>query len=218
MIFFSHENEVIPDKAKTCLTRIFRDPGSSGLFAWAGGWIPAFAGMTSVMILSVFSVFLPSPVHAETITVSSFDHDFCKDVVGHVPSPDVEYRPGEEPGIVPPDVAGSVPMALPRDIEFPMTIDLARSFGLDVPPGMEMTAPLGTFKITHDGHVLFNGQDLSDRARAYCADGQEAQDVIKSQAPEPDRPERTGNEELYGAYPNDSDASPAETGQTENGH
>ncbi len=143
-------------------------------FAQVVKWIPAFAGMTFLVLGSA---------GAGEIRASSHDRAFCEILARHVPDEDVAYKP--DPSVVSADLYGAPSMKIDQTVVFPLSVDLAEHFGLTVPDGVELKPDLGTFKITPDGQVFWNDQDLSEPAAAYCGldDGQDEDDVIKSETP-----------------------------------
>lgn len=53
-------------------------------------------------------------------------------------------------------------------IKIPVTLDLAADFADVLPQGAEMDAQLTMIEIQKDSKVLVNGNDITDRAYAYC--------------------------------------------------
>lgn len=66
----------------------------------------------------------------------------------------------------PPTIAGEAGDA--AYIEAPLTVDLAAR--MDIPPAgrPEMKSAIGNLKLFRDGHIEYNGQDMTDRVAAYC--------------------------------------------------
>lgn len=99
------------------------------------------------------------------ITVS---RSACKAIVKHVPADDVEYKPGVDVRgnkVVGADLNGgsNILGSLPKEIEFPVTLDFMEYAGSSLPEGMSGEQSIG--KITYrNGRVYFNDQPLGDDA------------------------------------------------------
>ncbi|HNQ91807.1 MAG TPA: hypothetical protein PKI93_02635 [Alphaproteobacteria bacterium] len=90
--------------------------------------------------------------------------------VAHQPAPDVAYQPGVDVNgnpVASADVAPS-PVSVPDFMEVPMTYELAKAMKLSLPEGVEMDAVIGTLKLYKNGHVEYNGQDISSTASEFC--------------------------------------------------
>jgi hypothetical protein len=102
---------------------------------------------------------------APTITVS---RSACKALVRHMPDDDVAYKPGVDvrgKAVAPADLNGGSPIlkSLPKEIEFPVTINFFDYTGIAVPDGVSGEQSIG--KITYrNGRVYFNGEPLGDEA------------------------------------------------------
>lgn len=92
----------------------------------------------------------------------------CKAIVKHVPADDVEYMPGVDVRgnkVVGADLNGgsNILKSLPKEIEFPVTLDFMEYAGSSLPEGMSGEQSIG--KITYrNGRVYFNDQPLGDDA------------------------------------------------------
>ena len=99
------------------------------------------------------------------ITVS---RSACKALVSHVPDEDVAYKPGVDVrgnAVTPADLNGgsNILGSLPKEIEFPVTLDFFEYSGIDAPDGMSGEQNIG--KITYrNGRVYFNDQPIGDDA------------------------------------------------------
>jgi len=136
-------------------------------------WIPAFAGMT---LLVMFALYSTPVIAADKAAAKSpkLDPALCQNLVEYQEPPGVEYQPGVDADgnpVAPADLPGQQQIQLPKKIEIPLTISLAKAVGLDTTqypynqlgPGTEMK--LGT--ITVEGRkVLFNGKPLADPQQA----------------------------------------------------
>lgn len=69
--------------------------------------------------------------------------------------------------VVPADL-NPVPVAAPTVMEVPMTYDLAKKLGQNLPEGIEMKGSLASIKLYSNGKVEYNGQDISSNAAAMC--------------------------------------------------
>lgn len=102
---------------------------------------------------------------APTITVT---RSACKELVSHVPDDDVAYKPGVDVrgnAVAPADLNGgsTILKSLPKEIEFPVTIDFFEYSGITAPTGVSGDQNIG--KITfRNGRVYFNDQPLGDDA------------------------------------------------------
>ncbi len=99
----------------------------------------------------------------------------CRRLVRHVPDADVAYRPGVDVRgrpVAPADLGGGWQLNLPAEIAVPVTIDLARRYGLEPPVAAE--TPLGVVTV-RDGQALFNGQPMSDFDQNLIAEACRAQ-------------------------------------------
>ncbi|WP_404426887.1 hypothetical protein [Thalassospira australica] len=100
-----------------------------------------------------------------TITVT---RSACRELVSHVPDDDVAYKPGVDVygrKVAPADLNGGSPIldALPKEIEFPVTIDFFEYAGISVPDGISGESNIG--KITYrNGRVYFNDTPIGNEA------------------------------------------------------
>jgi len=120
--------------------------------------------MRFIILLGVF--ISPILAHAENITITG---DACANAVAATPAPNVEYKPGVDAAgnvVAPADLAGSNAMPWPQDITIPLQMNLQNT--LHLPASSALTAPqavVGTVQYK-DGQLTFNGQPISDDARA----------------------------------------------------
>jgi hypothetical protein len=90
----------------------------------------------------------------------------CKELLRHVPNDDVAYKPGVDVRgnkVTPADLNGgsNILNALPKEIEFPVTIDFFAYAGIAVPDGVGGEQSIG--KITYrNGRIYFNDQPLGE--------------------------------------------------------
>lgn len=95
-----------------------------------------------------------------------------------------DYVPGVDVNgkvVVPADVKAQANSYLDV-IKVPVDIDLVENLqlGTVVPEGTEMIANFGMIEVYKDSKVLYNGEDISDRAYAYC--GKEPFDIESAAA------------------------------------
>lgn len=112
--------------------------------------------------------FLSLPAHAIEVTYS---YQMCRLLEQHIPRDDVTYQPGvsvDGKAVVPADLNGGSNFQLPDTIKIPLSVNLAKEFGLAQFNGDELVAPLGVLEVTKDGRVLQDGRDLSERAYVIC--------------------------------------------------
>ncbi len=125
-------------------------------------WIPAFAGMTSLLwlCLSGNSLLAATP---------AIDDRFCQQLVKHTPSADVAYQAGVDArgnAVVPADLEGNAALPLPDELTIPLTADLRRYLGISlsaIPFVAKDCCEVQPVLLTLRGDtVLFNGQPLTD--------------------------------------------------------
>ena len=80
----------------------------------------------------------------------------------YTPGVDVHGKP-----VVSADLAPA-PMAVPKSMTIPLTMDMAQRFNSVLPTGAKMEAQVGTVDIMQDGRVMINGKDMSGPADAVC--------------------------------------------------
>ena len=118
----------------------------------------------SIALLSAVS----APVHAQTtVRISEMD---CSQLVTHVASSDVSYRPGVDVNgnaVEPADLNAQPQISVPDVISIPVTIDLATNLGINTPFLARPT--VGEVQITRDGRVSFNGQPIGDSTQHELA-------------------------------------------------
>jgi membrane-associated protease RseP (regulator of RpoE activity) len=109
------------------------------------------------------AVVAPDEAKSPTITVT---RAACKELLRHVPNDDVAYKPGVDVRgnkVTPADLNGgsNILNALPKEIEFPVTIDFFAYAGIAVPDGVGGEQSIG--KITYrNGRIYFNDQPLGE--------------------------------------------------------
>jgi len=92
----------------------------------------------------------------------------CQALVRHAPDEDVAYKPGVDVRgnpVTPADLNGgsNILKSLPKEIEFPVTLDFFEYSGIAVPDGMSGEQSIG--KITYrNGRVYFNNEPIGNEA------------------------------------------------------
>ncbi|XKH36529.1 hypothetical protein ACIU1J_19270 [Azospirillum doebereinerae] len=101
------------------------------------------------------------------------DFSACQTLTRHRPAADVEYRPGVDVRgrpVAPADLPGSAPTVPLDRFDIPVSGDLARVIGLNV-PGRDSNVQVGWLSL-EGNHLFFNGQPIGGPAEAelyaYC--------------------------------------------------
>jgi|GEM_PF-2553668 len=132
---------------------------------------------------------------------SAFDP--CEDKINitHKPRTDVEYNSKtsssfgltkgshqheQDPPIKSEDDTGSV--------KFPITVDLAERYGIDIFAGLELDAQFGDIEIDANNHIFYNGQDITGDIKDTCDhEPTEFEAIIEQETENSDNPD-TGRE------------------------
>jgi hypothetical protein len=114
----------------------------------------------------------PAPGRAQPMTVTVVG-DECSGATRHVPDADVAYRPDVDVDgapVTPADLNGGRSLTIPDSFTIPITVDLARRFGIPPVRNLYKAEPnIGTV-VFRDGEAWFNGQRLtSDDEAALIA-------------------------------------------------
>ena len=120
--------------------------------------------MRTIPLAALLLVSATSAATAQ-ITVEITEQD-CSQLVQHVASADVAFKPGVDVrgnAVVPADLNGPQQIPAPDVITFPLTLDLADRLGISLGDGVDILARpvIGDVAITSDGRVFFNGQPLT---------------------------------------------------------
>lgn len=111
------------------------------------------------------------------LTVSAFpayaqnEPALCKLRAQHVARADAAYKPGVDVQgnpVMPADV-NAAPSMVPDIVRIPMTVELAKYMNI-VPKGVELKAGTGLVEIFKNGHVAYNGLDISSQIATLCDD------------------------------------------------
>jgi len=118
----------------------------------------------AIILASCLPLLASGSAHAANILITP---DAC--AVAATPAPDVEYKPGTDAGgkaVAPADLPGTNTMPWPQDIQIPLQLNLQNT--LHLPNNSNLVAPqavVGTVEYKN-GQLTFNGQPISDDARA----------------------------------------------------
>lgn len=94
----------------------------------------------------------------------------------YVPGVDVHGKP-----VVSADLDSPV-KAFPDVVKLPLTLNLAQSLNINLPQGVETKPEVTVLEIHTGGRVVYNGQDLTRRARELC--GKKNEEPVSTQAEE----------------------------------
>lgn len=125
--------------------------------------------MLKILFILLLLFVFPSASYAQNSeALCSFlppqNHDNASVGAAYVPGVDVQGRP-----VAPANLGGgSGQDFLPDVIRIPLNIDLAQRLDQDLPEGAQMEAGLGMIEIYKDGHVAFNGRDLTPQVYQLC--------------------------------------------------
>jgi len=124
-----------------------------------------------LLVAIVFGLFLcAGQLPAQTIRVTDRD---CTALVAHQPAADVAYRPGVDARgrpVIPADLGGAPKIAVPKEFNIPITVDLQKRLGIPVDPNQYQTSDFTVGTVTwKDGRAWFNGKALQSDAEARLA-------------------------------------------------
>jgi len=115
------------------------------------------------------------PIFTVIVTLTLLNNanafDFCTDNIGveHMPRAEVVYSENN--------------ISIPDPTYVPLTIDMAKNFGIDLPAGGELEAQFGMIEIYKDGHILYDGKDISSDIEGSCNnDPNEFETIIDEQS------------------------------------
>lgn len=127
----------------------------------------------AIPLFCVFGLLIPvanSPAAGQALSMTGTD---CARLVEHVPSADVDYKPGVDVlgrPVAPADLPGGPKIELPETITFDVAVDLRR-FGLPKSSRLyEPHAELGRVTVDRNGRVYFNGVPLQSADRNALAE------------------------------------------------
>lgn len=121
--------------------------------------------------LAIAAFSFSGSVLADTITVS---RESCSRLTRHIPDASVAYQPGVDSQGRPVASAdyGSTPaLELPERFQIPITVDVAKRFGVPKRGDANYTGDIqvGLVEVDRRGRATFNGQPLSNEAEDELA-------------------------------------------------
>lgn len=113
------------------------------------------------------TIFLATAAGAQAQATVKVSEQDCSNLVKHVASADVNYKPGVDVrgnSVAPADLNSGSQIAAPEVISFPLTLDLSERLGLS--DDVLARPVIGNVEVTSGGQVTFNGEPLnSDEQR-----------------------------------------------------
>ncbi|MDB5491993.1 MAG: hypothetical protein JWO78_1842 [Micavibrio sp.] len=119
--------------------------------------------LMTVSFLATMAVTVPAM--ADTSVLCSVRGSYKNGSIG------ADYKPGVDAKgkpVVSADLAPA-PMAAPKSMTIPLTVDMAQRFNSVLPAGSKMDTQVGTIDIMQNGAVMINGKDVSGPADTVCA-------------------------------------------------
>ena len=136
--------------------------------------------MKRALLLAAFFA-CPATAHAQdNAALCAFWNTHKSAPAAYQPGVDVRGIP-----VTPADINAPMPSMIPSRISFPLTVELAKAFHIPVPGGTKMDADMGIIDVYTDGRVLYNGQDMSLQAQAFCT-GQPVPELKPATTPQGD--------------------------------
>lgn len=89
----------------------------------------------------------------------------------HFVASDAAYQEGIDVNgnpVAPADLSLSAPIEAPEYMEVPLSVELGQKMDLPLGNGVELNAVVGNLKLYTDGHVEYNGQDVSEKVATFC--------------------------------------------------
>ena len=119
----------------------------------------------AIFIIAALALVLPASgaSGAGTLTMSKKD---CRKLVRQQPRADVAYRPGVDVRgrrVAPADLGGGTTIAIPKEIEIPITVELNQTIGAAASSLYEPEANMGKV-VYRNGRAWYNGQPLETGA------------------------------------------------------
>ena len=123
---------------------------------------------TAVLLIAIVLIY---SADAQTVRIRTSE---CANLVQHVPSDDVAYKPGVDADgqpVVPADLGGGIQIKPPEELSIPITLDLQKRLGIPVDPKQYQTQNFTVGTVTwKDGRGYFNGQPLQNEEQAKLAE------------------------------------------------
>jgi len=113
-------------------------------------------------------VFLPV-VHSWAESKPAIDKSICKYLIAHEYNlgNEAEYKAGVDvkgKPVIEADISPQV-IKMPKEYSFPITINMAKYMGINIPAGLLAESKLGTIKInSKSGEITFNGEAIEGNA------------------------------------------------------
>jgi len=137
--------------------------------------------MKKIILTAALITLIPVSANAADDTFV-LDKDLCKYIIAYHPTKDgdVEYKPGVDvkgKPVVKADINPEATIEIPESISFPLTIEMAKYIGMEIPAGVKTgETNLGYVEVREDGAVLFNGKPLGGEAentlKSLCTKGE----------------------------------------------
>lgn len=125
-----------------------------------------------------------------------------------------EYVPGVDvhgKAVASADINES-PQSLHNPIIIPIELNLAQRYGLNLPLGIELKPTVADIKIFDDGHIQYNGVDISDQIETVCENRKAEHKKIQSNQTEQHGHESSdpvlSSDKIEGQYPDDKQDRP----------
>lgn len=118
------------------------------------------------------AAFIPATAWGQADPLIRVTPDDCRRLVAHEPSADATYKPGVDvrgKPVAPADLGGGAQLNMNTDVSIPLTIDLAKRYGVTMPRGTEAKITPGTVTV-RNGKAFFNGQPMTDYDQQVIAD------------------------------------------------
>jgi hypothetical protein len=128
--------------------------------------------MTLFLALTL-ALFWPFAASAQDLVLEPY----CSEVAAYQASLDPAFKPGVDKDgkpVAPADLEAPLP-PLEYPIEIPVEVDILKFMNLEVPDIVSesgvMQPEVAHVTVYEDGHIEYNGHDISDRATFHCKDG-----------------------------------------------
>jgi len=122
-----------------------------------------------MLAIAVFAV--SAPVSADVITVSP---ESCSRLLRYIPDGSVAYQPGVDSRgrpVASAEYGGGSALQLPEKFEIPITVDMAKRFGVPKRGDANYSGEIqvGSVVVDRQGRATFNGQPLGNNAENELA-------------------------------------------------
>jgi len=99
-------------------------------------------------------------------------HRICDEISKSSVRQSADYVPGVDvhgKAVASADLNGSSLETL-NPVSIPIELDLAQAFGLSFPTGIELNPIVANLQIFHDGRVVYNDVDLTQKVQNFCVE------------------------------------------------